>query len=111
MLALGQLAYLLNCRFLSGSSITLGVFRGNPVIWWSAAALIALQLIYTYLPFMNDLFGSRPLAIWSWGLPVELSVVIFFAVEVLKLLRRRGDEAAAQRRLIADTERMAQPRP
>lgn len=111
MLALGQLAYLLNCRFLSGSSITLDVFRGNPVIWWSAAALIVLQLIYTYLPFMNDLFGSRPLAIWSWGLPVVLSVVIFFAVELLKLLRRRGDDAAAQRRLIADTERMAQPRP
>ena len=40
----------------------------------SAAALIALQLVYTYVPFMNELFGSRPLAAWSWILPVVLSV-------------------------------------
>ena len=91
MLALGQLAYLLNCRFLSRSSLTPAVLRGNPVIWWSALALIVLQLIYTYVPFMNDLFGSRPLAIWSWAVPLVLSVVIFLAVEVLKAVRRRGD--------------------
>ena len=91
MLALGQLAYLLNCRFLSRSSLTPAVLRGNPVVWWSALALIVLQLIYTYVPFMNDLFGSRPLAIWSWAVPLVLSVVIFLAVEVLKAVRRRGD--------------------
>ncbi len=94
MLALGQLAFLLNCRFLSRSSLTPDVLRGNPVIWWSALALIGLQLVYTYVPFMNDLFGSRPLAIWSWGLPLLLSIVIFLAVELLKVVRRRGDEAA-----------------
>lgn len=114
MLALGQLAYLLNCRFLSRSSITRDVLRGNPAIWWSALALIALQLFYTYVPFMNDLFGSEPLAIWSWGLPVVLSIGVFFAVELLKFIRRRGDATApstAQRRLIADTGRMPETRP
>ena len=90
----GQLAFLLNCRFLSRSSLTVDVFRGNPVIWWSALALIGLQLVYTYVPFMNDLFGSQPLAIWSWGLPFVLSIAIFLAVELLKLVRRRGDDAA-----------------
>ncbi|MBU4464912.1 MAG: HAD-IC family P-type ATPase [Actinobacteria bacterium] len=89
MLALGQLAYLFNCRFLSRSSITTHVLRGNAVVWWSALALIALQLVYTYAPFMNDLFGSRPLAIWSWILPIVLSVAIFLAVEALKAFRRR----------------------
>ncbi len=91
MLALGQLAYLLNCRFLARSSITADVLRGNPAIWWSALALLALQLVYTYVPFMNDLFGSRPLAIWSWVLPVVLSVAIFFAVEAAQA--RSGAEA------------------
>ncbi len=91
MLALGQLAYLFNCRFLSRSSLTLDVLRGNPAVWWSVGALLALQLIYTYVPFMNDLFGSRPLAIWSWGPPIVLSIVIFLAVEALKAVRRRGE--------------------
>jgi magnesium-transporting ATPase (P-type) len=103
MLALGQLAFLLNCRFLSRSSLTFDVFRGNPAIWWSALALIVLQLFYTYVPFMNDLFGSRPLAIWSWGLPLVLSIGIFLAVEVLKVLRKRGDEAARAARFKGDS--------
>ncbi len=93
MLALGQLAYLFNCRFLTRSSITFDVFRGNRVVWWSALALIALQLIYTYAPFMNGLFDSRPLTLQSWLLPLGLSVVLFFAIELLKLVRRRRDRS------------------
>ncbi|WP_349427979.1 HAD-IC family P-type ATPase [Microbacterium sp. LWS13-1.2] len=91
MLALGQLAYLLNCRFLGRSSLTLDVLRGNRVVWWSAIALIVLQLIYTYVPFMNVLFDSRPLDAASWILPIVVSIGIFLAVEVLKaVLRARG---------------------
>jgi magnesium-transporting ATPase (P-type) len=89
MLALGQLAYLLNCRFMSGSSVTLDVFRGNRMIWISAGALLVLQLIFTYVPVMNTLFESRPLAAQSWILPTVLSIVIFFAIEILKGLFRR----------------------
>ncbi|WEG07636.1 HAD-IC family P-type ATPase [Microbacterium horticulturae] len=95
MLALGQLAYLFNCRFLSRSSLSVDAVRGNRVVWWSALALVVLQLVYTYVPFMNDLFGSRPLAIWSWVLPIVLSIVVFLAVEVLKAVRRRGAASVA----------------
>jgi magnesium-transporting ATPase (P-type) len=91
MLALGQLAYLFNCRFLGRSSFTADVLRGNPVVWWSAAALIVLQLLYTYVPFMNDLFGSRPLDAGGWVLPLVLSLVIFAAVEALKAMRRANE--------------------
>lgn len=88
MLTLGQLAYLFNCRFLTRSSLSLDVLRGNRVTWLSAGILIALQLVYTYAPFMNDLFGSRPLAPSSWILPVALSIAVFLLVEALKALRR-----------------------
>lgn len=88
MLALGQLAYLFNCRFLTRSSFTLDVLRGNKAIWWSALALIVLQLIYTYVPFMNVLFASRPLEPSAWVLPLVLSIAIFLAVEALKALLR-----------------------
>lgn len=90
MLALGQLAYLLNCRFLSRSSVTVDVLRGNPVVWWSALALIVLQSVYTYVPFMQNLFGSEPLDVSGWLLPIVFSIAIFVAVELLKALRRRG---------------------
>ena len=89
MLALGQLAYLLNCRFLGRSSLTLDVVRGNPMIWWSALALVLLQLIYTYVPFMHTLFESQPLAAIDWLAPILLSAAIFLVVEALKAVRRR----------------------
>ena len=89
MLALGQLAYLLNCRFMSRSSVTLDVFRGNRMIWISAGALMVLQLLFTYVPVMNTLFESQPLAATSWILPTVLAIVIFFAIEVLKGFFRR----------------------
>ncbi|MCT9820595.1 HAD-IC family P-type ATPase [Microbacterium sp. W1N] len=90
MLALGQTAFLLNCRFQSRSSLTLDVLRGNRVIWWSIGALLVLQLVYTYVPFMNTLFDSRPLAAQDWLLPVGLSVAIFLVVEAIKAVRRRA---------------------
>ncbi len=94
MLAVGQLAYLFNCRFLGRSSFTIDIFRGNGVVWASAGALLLLQLIYTYVPFMNDLFGSEPLDARGWVAPVVLSAAIFVAVEGLKAARRAGDRRA-----------------
>lgn len=88
MLALGQLAYLFNCRFLTRSSLTTDVLRGNRAVWWSALALLVLQAIYTYVPFMHVLFDARPLALGDWVLPVVLSVAIFLAVEGLKAVLR-----------------------
>ncbi|WP_341998183.1 HAD-IC family P-type ATPase [Microbacterium sp. LWH7-1.2] len=94
MLAFGQLAFLFNCRFLTRSSLTIDVLRGNRVVWWSAIALVVLQLIYTYVPFMNVLFESRPLPAASWILPIVVSIGIFLAVEVLKaVLRARRSSA------------------
>lgn len=94
MLAFGQLAFLLNCRFLGRSSLTLDVLRGNRVIWWSAAALLVLQALYTYVPFLNDLFGSEPLDAVGWLVPIAASVGVFFAVEGLKALRREREARA-----------------
>ena len=86
-LVLAQLAYLFNCRFITRSSVTPAVLRGNPAIWWSALALIAVQLVYTYAPFMHELFDSRALAPRSWILPLALAVVVFVAIEAIKSVR------------------------
>lgn len=63
------------------------MLRGNPAIWWSALALIAVQLVYTYAPFMHELFDSRALAPRSWILPLALAVVVFVAIEAIKSVR------------------------
>jgi len=89
MLALGQLAFLFNCRFLTTSSIGLHVLRGNRLVFIAAAALIALQLVFTYAPFMQAWFQSAPLALRDWGLTAGLAVVVFLLVELGKVVVRR----------------------
>ncbi|WP_435736158.1 HAD-IC family P-type ATPase [Cellulosimicrobium sp. PMB13] len=89
MLALGQLAYLFNCRFLDRSSLTLDVLRGNRVIWISAATLLVLQAVFVYAPFMHTWFESAPIDAAEWGKTIGLSVVVFLLVEVTKWVDRR----------------------
>jgi magnesium-transporting ATPase (P-type) len=87
-LALCQLAYLFNCRFLDGSSLSLGVLQGNRVIYFSAATLIVLQLGFVYLPFMHDWFGSAPIGWHQWGLSALLAVAVFLLAEANKVLTK-----------------------
>ena len=84
MLALGQLVFLFNCRILERSSFTLDVLRGNPVVWWSAAALMVLQAVYSYVPFMNGLFDSRPMPYEAWLIPLAYALALFLLIEGVK---------------------------
>ncbi len=88
MLALGQLAYLFNCRFLDRSSITFAVLRGNRAVWYSAGALVALQAVFVYAPFMHSWFGSAPIGLREWGITLGLSIVVFLLVEAAKAFGR-----------------------
>lgn len=89
MLALGQLAYLFNCRFLDRSSLTVDVLRGNRIIWVSAVTLLALQAVFVYAPFMHSWFDSAPIALSEWGKTFGLALVVFLLVEVVKWVGRR----------------------
>lgn len=88
MLALGQLVFLFNCRILSRSSFTPDVLRGNPIVWWSAGALMVLQAIYSYVPFMNGLFDSRPMPYEAWLIPIAYAIALFLLIEGVKGLWR-----------------------
>jgi magnesium-transporting ATPase (P-type) len=89
MLALGQLAYLLNCRFVTSSSLRPQVFRGNPWVWRMAGSMIVLQLVFTYAPFMNTWFHSAPITIRGWSVAIALSILIFLIIETAKWVGRR----------------------
>lgn len=89
-LAFSQLAYLFNCRILEGSSFTRRTFTGNSSVWKAIAALIGLQLLLTYAPFMNRLFHTTGLEPISWLVVLANAVAVFVVVECLKLAIRKG---------------------
>ena len=50
---------------------------------------LALQLAFTYLPFMNRLFGSAPIGLMAWAEIMAVAVLAFLAVEFEKSMRMR----------------------
>jgi len=88
MLALGQVAYLFNCRFLDRSSLTVDVLRGNATLWWSTLTLLVLQLMFLYVPAFHELFGVAPIGAREWVVTAALALVVFLIVEAVKAIAR-----------------------
>jgi len=89
MLALGQMAFLFSCRFLNGSSLTWRVLTGNRVVWIAVGALLALQLVFNYAPFMHSWFGSAPIGLRDWGLTLVIAIGVFLLCEAGKAVAHR----------------------
>lgn len=104
MLVLGQVAYLFNSRFLRSTSLSVRALRGNVAVWWSIGVLAALQLIFTYVPVMQEWFHTAPLSWREWGIALALALAIFLAIETEKLLASRVERGLA-RRVSADSDR------
>ena len=77
-----QVFYVLNCRSLQRSMRTVGLFT-NPYVYGGIAAVLALQVGFVHLPFMNGVFGSAPLPwdAWLQCLLVASTVVPVIAFE------------------------------
>ncbi len=84
-----EAAYLFGCRSLRHSVFAIGLFT-NPFTFAGAAAMILLQLFFTYAPPMNALFYSAPLDGGTWLRILAIALFAFAAVELEKWLRFRG---------------------
>jgi len=84
-----ELFYLFNCRSLRHSMRSLGLFS-NPWVIGGSAAMIGLQLLFTYNPWMNTLFHSAPLPIEDWAVIVAVSAAVSLVVGAEKWLRERS---------------------
>jgi Ca2+-transporting ATPase len=87
--------YLLNCRSLTRSMFQIGVFSNRWVVI-GIATMIALQLMFTYVPIMNTWLASAPISIGAWARILLVGVVSYLIVEFEKWIRRRrlGEETA-----------------
>lgn len=90
MFVFGELFYLFNCRSLRYSMFTLGVFSNRWLVV-GVVAMALLQVLFTYSPAMNHLFGSAPLGIGEWAWILSGGMVIYTVVGTEKWLRYRTD--------------------
>jgi magnesium-transporting ATPase (P-type) len=87
-ITLGQVFYLLNSRYLVDSSLSVRAHRGNPYLWYGIAAVVALQLLFTYAPPFHAVFATEALPLPAWLWLIGGAFLFFLVVEVEKLIIR-----------------------
>jgi magnesium-transporting ATPase (P-type) len=84
-----EVAYLFSVRYLGVRSFTLRGALGTPAVLAAVGALAAIQLAFTYLPAMNQLFGTQPLAAVDLLLAGGAGGALLLLLEAEKALFRR----------------------
>lgn len=87
VLCLGQLTHVMAIRSESVSLFRQGIFS-NPKLIVTVAITFVLQLAIIYLPFLNTVFKTQPLTLNELLSCIIISLVVFIAVEIEKIIRR-----------------------
>jgi magnesium-transporting ATPase (P-type) len=87
-ITIGQVFYLLNSRYLLDSSLSLKAHMGNAYLPLGIIAVVILQLIFTYAPPVQAMFGNESIPLWVWPWLLAGGLLFFLVVEAEKLLIR-----------------------
>jgi magnesium-transporting ATPase (P-type) len=90
-----EVFYLFNCRSLTKSMFALGPFTNRWIVA-GVAAMVTLQLAFTYVPLMNHLFHTAPIGWDAWWRILLTGAAAYVIVGIEKWLRRQW----AQRRSV-----------
>jgi Ca2+-transporting ATPase len=88
VLCLTQLGHVLAIRSEKESLFRIGLFS-NKYLLFAVLLTFILQMSTVYVPALNPIFKTEPLTLNELMLTLAVSSVVFFAVEVEKLFRRR----------------------
>ncbi|TAN48493.1 MAG: HAD family hydrolase [Methylococcaceae bacterium] len=96
-LVMGEIAYLFNSRLLHGSSLSWSGLVGNRYVLGAVVLMLELQGLFSYLPFMQRLFGTADISVDAWLRIAGFGLLLFLVVELEKLALRRSKPAARRR--------------
>ena len=90
-----QIFYLFNARFLKAPVLTWQGFVGNPAVLIAVLTIIVLQLLFTYLPLLQKLFGTAAIPPGDWVRIIAFTFSVFVLVEIEIFILRRLERKEA----------------
>jgi magnesium-transporting ATPase (P-type) len=81
--------YLLNVRHIMAPTLNLTGLFGNRIALLAVVTVFGFQLLLTYLPVMNALFGTAPLEVRDWVVVILVAATVVPLVELEKYFLRR----------------------
>ncbi|MGQ9617465.1 MAG: calcium-translocating P-type ATPase, PMCA-type [Candidatus Aminicenantia bacterium] len=88
VLCLSQLWHAFAVKSFTHSTFKIG-FLSNPFLFYTIMGTFLLQIGTIYIPFFNKIFKTSPLSILELLIMLVFSTLLFFAVELEKLIRRK----------------------
>lgn len=88
VLCLSQMGHVMAIRSERESIFKIGVFSNKPMLG-ALVLTVSLQFMIIYTPFFNDIFKTTPLTIYELGITILVSSIVFWAVEMEKMLKTR----------------------
>lgn len=82
-----QIFYLLNCRSMYDSILKIGVFS-NKIIFIGISAIILLQALFVYLPFMQNVFGTSSLNLSDVLISLIVGILVFPVISIEKWINK-----------------------
>ncbi|GAB4177804.1 MAG: cation-transporting P-type ATPase [Thalassobaculales bacterium] len=92
-----EIFYLFSVRYVHGTALTWQGVLGTPAVLIGVSFVIVAQFAFTYLPLLQGVFGTRPVAFLDGAAIIGVGVVMLLVVEVEKRLTapaRRGGRRA-----------------
>jgi magnesium-transporting ATPase (P-type) len=93
-----EIFYLFSVRFLNTTSLSLRAILGTRPVIFAIAAVTLLQLAFTYAPFMEAFFDTRPLSLVQGLTIVAIGPLLLLVLEIEKRVLR-GSRPAVPRSL------------
>jgi magnesium-transporting ATPase (P-type) len=84
-LILGKIFYLFNIR-TPKLALSKELFSNSKVFVFVGLMMI-LQLILTYVPFMQTIFSTGPISMLEWGLATAAGAIVLLVTEIDKIIR------------------------
>ncbi len=88
-LVLFEVFYLMNVRSILGSGLTWETWSGNRFAIWAMLTVLAGQWLFTYAPWMQQLFDTSALTMNHWLLITGITAASYFIIEGEKAWMRR----------------------
>jgi potassium/sodium efflux P-type ATPase len=88
-LVMFEVFYLFNTRHVVAPSLNADALFGNRWVILAAAAVVAVQMVFTYTGVFHRLFATAPLSVWQWAIIVPVAASVFVLVELEKWVVRR----------------------
>ncbi|MDP2264374.1 MAG: HAD-IC family P-type ATPase [Hydrogenophaga sp.] len=88
-----EVFYLFSVRYLKAPSFTAAGVQGTPRVLLAVGAVVLLQALFTYAPFMQTWFGTRSLSLFELLLCTLVGLAVLVLLELEKWVLRQRNAA------------------